>query len=359
VLFVVVGVACGGGGGDETPTPTAPATVEPTNTARPGGVSGSPTAEDEPATPTALPAGAEAPDPQTLSLERFEVPAGSRPHDVAPAPDGGVWFTAQGSGHLGWLDPDTGETRMVDLGPASAPHGVIEGPDGAAWITDSGQNAIVRVAWPEGTVRRFPLPPNRARANLNTATFDGEGVLWFTGQSGIYGSFDPAIETMNVYDAPGGRGPYGIATDPDGGVWMASLAGGYLGRIDVASGEMEVIEPPTPTGIRRVWADSAGMIWMSEWDAGAVGRYDPATGEWQEWTLPGSNPMAYSVWVDEHDRPWLTDFGADTVVLFDPGTEEFHSFELPGTPGNVRQMLGRPGEAWGAESATDHLVVVR
>ena len=25
---------------------------------------------------------------------------------------------------------------------------------------------------------------------------------------------------------------------------------------------------------------------------------------------------------------------------------------------NVRQMLGRPGEAWGAESGTDRLVVV-
>jgi len=28
-------------------------------------------------------------------------------HDVAPAPDGGVWFSAQRSGHLGWFDPKT------------------------------------------------------------------------------------------------------------------------------------------------------------------------------------------------------------------------------------------------------------
>ncbi|MFZ9298166.1 MAG: lyase, partial [Hylemonella sp.] len=26
-------------------------------------------------------------------------------HDLAPAPDGGVWFTAQASGHLGWVSP--------------------------------------------------------------------------------------------------------------------------------------------------------------------------------------------------------------------------------------------------------------
>ena len=29
------------------------------------------------------------------------------------------------------------------------------------------------------------------------------------------------------------------------------------------------------------------------------------------------------------------------------------------TPANVRQLLGRPGEVWGAESGVDKLVVVR
>jgi virginiamycin B lyase len=101
------------------------------------------------------------------------------------------------------------------------------------------------------------------------------------------------------------------------------------------------------------------MIWVSHWDAGQVGRYNPDTGEWSEWPLPGNGPRAYSVYVDEFDAVWLTDFTADSIVRFDPSTETFQSYDLPGTPGNVRQMLGRPGEAWGAESATDHLVVVR
>jgi len=46
-------------------------------------------------------------------------------------------------------------------------------------------------------------------------------------------------------------------------------------------------------------------------------------------------------------------------VRFDPKTETFDSFPLPDSPGNVRQLLGRPGEVWGAESAADRLVVVR
>ena len=32
-------------------------------------------------------------------------------HDVAPAPDGGVWFSAQRSGDLGWFDPKTARCR--------------------------------------------------------------------------------------------------------------------------------------------------------------------------------------------------------------------------------------------------------
>ena len=78
-------------------------------------------------------------------VQEYAVPAGSHPHDVAPAADGGIWFTAQAAGYLGWLDPNTGDIRQIALGPRSAPHGVIVGPDGAPWVTDGGQNAIVRV----------------------------------------------------------------------------------------------------------------------------------------------------------------------------------------------------------------------
>src|SRR3970282_2436029 len=78
-------------------------------------------------------------------IKEYPVPSGTHPHDVAPALDGGVWYTAQHTGGLGHLDPKTGKTRHIPLGAGSAPHGVIVGPDGAPWITDSGLNAIVRV----------------------------------------------------------------------------------------------------------------------------------------------------------------------------------------------------------------------
>src|SRR6476620_7245421 len=60
----------------------------------------------------------------------FPVQAGDHPHDVAPAPDGTVWYTGQRAGVLGRLDPKTGGVERIPLGKGSAPHGVIVGPDG-------------------------------------------------------------------------------------------------------------------------------------------------------------------------------------------------------------------------------------
>jgi len=297
---------------------------------------------------------------QQYPTKVYDVPDGARPHDVAPAPNGLVWYTAQRQGALGILDPETGETKHVPLGEGSAPHGVIQGPDGAAWITDGGQNAIVRYDPVTEKVSVYTLPDDVDYANLNTGTFDGQGVHWFTGQAGIIGRYDPMLNDMVVMKAPRGRGPYGIATTPLGEVYFASLAGSYLGRIDLDMDMLNVIDPPTQgQGARRVWSDSNSVIWVSEWNSGQLSRYTPYDGSWKSYKLPGDQPKAYAVYVDERDIVWVSDFGANAVLSFDPKTEEFTGvYPGSGPNANVRQILGRPGEVWLPESGTDRLMVI-
>ena len=355
MAWLALAAACSG---DDTPAAnvTATETVGPTATASPAGSTPGPVSTPQP-TPQATGSPEGVPLPR---VQEYAVPAGSRPHDVAPAADGGVWYTAQGSGRLGWLDPTTGEVREIPLGAGSAPHGVIVGADGAAWVTDSGLNAIVRVDPEDDGVRLFPLPAGRANSNLNTAAFDDRGILWFTGQSGVYGRLDPMSGAVEVWDAPRGRGPYGIAATPDGRVFYASLAGSYIAAIDTETGDLTVIDPPTTNqGARRVWSDSTGRIWVSEWYSGQLSRYDPANGEWRAWRLPGQGPQAYAVYVDERDIVWVSDFGANAMVSFDPVSEQFTVHELPSANGSIRQILGRPGEVWGAESGAGKLIVFR
>lgn len=296
-----------------------------------------------------------------VEVDRYPVPDGAHPHDVAPQPGGGpVWYTAQHQGALGRLDPDTGETRHIPLGDGSRPHGVIVGPGGDAWVTDGGLNAIVRVDTETLEVTSHPLPDDTGYANLNTAAFDGAGRLWFTGQSGIYGRLDPDSGAMDVFDAPRGSGPYGITGTPGGGIFFASLAGSYVGRVDTKSGEVTVLEPPTAgQGARRVWSDSTGRIWVSEWHSGQLSRYNHDAGSWESWKLPGERPRTYAVYVDHRDDVWVSDFGANAVLRFDPETEEFESWPSPRPGAAVRQILGREDEVWAPESGTDTLVRYR
>jgi len=161
-----------------------------------------------------------------------------------------------------------------------------------------------------------------------------------------------------VFRAPLGEGPYGITTTPSGAVYYASLAGSYVGRIDVRTGKVTVLRPPTVgQGARRAWSDSRGRIWISEWNAGKLGMY-PSRRRWREWRVPGANPLPYAVFVDDRNKVWLSDFAANALVRFDPVTSKFTRVPLPSPDAAVRQILGRPGEVWGAESGADKLVVV-
>ena len=296
-----------------------------------------------------------------VKIQAFDLPKdGGYPHDVAVDASGMVWYTAQRAGKLGRLDPATGKVDLVPLGDGAAPHGVIIGPDGAPWVTESGRNSIVRVDPQTLGAKAWPLPQDRGYVNLNTASFDGRGRIWFTGQNGVYGRLDPKDDAMKVWDAPRGRGPYGIATTPDGQVYYASLAGSHIARVDLDTGAATVIDPPTKDqGARRVWSDSKGVIWVSEWNSGQVSRFDPKTGGWKQWKLPGERPRAYAVYVDPDDKVWLSDWGANAMVRFDPATEKFEAFPHDKPNANVRQILGRPGEVWAPESGTSRLVVYR
>lgn len=357
-----VAVGCGS---TSQPPPAEPtqASLSPTSSG-----AGAPAATGATTTPppTAAALVPASPSPAASSkLTEYPVKRGSGPHDVAPAPDGTVWYTGQRNGTLGRLDPTTGTFDEIALGSGSSPHGVIVASDGGAWVTDSGRDEIQRVDPKSGDIQRFPLP-GKPGANLNTAAFDGRGNLWYTGQNGWYGSVDPRSAKVDLYSAPRGRGPYGITGTPGGDIYYASLAGNHIAKVNLDTGAATPIAPPTPNaGPRRVWSDSQGRIWVSEWNAGQVGLYDPATGAWKEWKLPGSRPQCYAVFVDERDIVWLTDFGANAIVRFDPVTEQFTSFPLGPDTASVRQLLGRPGEVWGSRStggasgSGDVLVVVR
>ena len=133
----------------------------------------------------------------------FPISAGIGLHDLAPARDGTVWFTAQGKGMLGRLDP-TGMAaiKTVSLGQGAAPHGVTIGPDGAPWITEGGQNAIARVD-PAISRSRCSACPKSSPPPISTpACSTRKAPTGSPASPGYYGRLKPRIGEMDVFRAP-------------------------------------------------------------------------------------------------------------------------------------------------------------
>src|SRR5258708_12359481 len=64
-------------------------------------------------------------------VKYYPVAAGMGSRDVAPAPDGTIWFCGQLNGTLGRLDPRDGSFKLIRLGNPSTPPPLSTGPPAA------------------------------------------------------------------------------------------------------------------------------------------------------------------------------------------------------------------------------------
>ena len=277
-----------------------------------------------------------------------------------PAPDGGVWYTGQHDGTLGHLDPATGDVRddpaRCRVRAARRHH-------------RAGRRRLDHRRRPErdrpGRCRRPTRSrPSRCRrtgrgANLNTAVFDTDGILWFTGQTGIYGRLDPATGAMEVFDAPEGRGPYGITATPSGDIWYASLAGSHIAHDrpgDRRGDDRRAAdaEPGRPPGLVRLPRPDLGQ---------RVGRRPgrrPRPGDRRVEGVAAPRRRAAGLRrLRRRPRHRLADrLRRERDRPIRPVDRDVRLRRAAERDAAVRQLLGRPGEVWGAESARDKLVLV-
>ena len=249
------------------------------------------------------------------------MPAGSRPHDVAPAADGGVWYTAQGAGELGWLDPATGQTREV---------AARRGLGAARRDRRPGRRPLDHRRRPERDRPRRPAPRDGRSASRCRPAAGREpqhrGLRPARRASGSPGrAASTAARPGDGRDARLRRarraGPVRHRDDA-GGRRLLRLARRQPHRAGSTSrpAQATVLEPPTRgQGARRVWSDSQGRIWVSEWNAGQLAALRPgARGAGASGSCRAPAPQPYAVYVDERDVVWLSDFGANALVRFDP-----------------------------------------
>ena len=220
-------------------------------------------------------------DVQSEKFEEYHVPGrDSLPFALAEGPDGMMWYTATGTGTVGYIDPIDGSLTQV-IGPdrpLEAPEALLfedESEGGGLWITEHTGFAVVR--------------------------------------------YDPVLDTLARYEVRDADAlPFGMAFDRYGNVWFAQHTVDVIGVIDPRSGNMAEVEVPTATSfVQFLESDGDGNIWFAEQRGGKVGAISiserPST-----YSAPDrqeADPLAYEVRYADLVSPLMA-LGALSASLF-------------------------------------------
>ena len=230
-------------------------------------------------------ASADAPVPD---IREWAVPwDASRPRDPFVDPKGRVWFVGQEGNYVAYLDPATGRFERYEVDAGTHPHNLVVDTTGMIWFTGNRNGRLVRLDPASRKLTTYPIPDGEI-GDPHTMIFDRAGNAWFTAQqAGAVGRFEAATGTFRFWRTGAGTRPYGIVADGGGRIWFDLFGTNELGAIDPKSLAMKRYPLPDGARPRRIGVTSDGMVWYGDYARGYLGRLDPATGAVREYALPG------------------------------------------------------------------------
>jgi streptogramin lyase len=149
-------------------------------------------------------------------------------YDLAPGPDGNMWFTECGvlagaTCKLGKITPAGALTEFPDVPYAK---NLTAGPDGNVWFTEDTHNFIGRIT-PGGVVTQYPIPGFNNGGSV-PITVGPDQKIWF-GEGDRIGVLDPSTGSIVDYPLGGLFRPSSLVVGSDGNLWFTEVQ--QIGRI--------------------------------------------------------------------------------------------------------------------------------
>lgn len=287
------------------------------------------------------------PEPQ-LKDHNADWMKGTRPRDPFADQKGRVWFVGQTGNYIGRINSD-GTIQKFEIDAGTNPHNIVIAPNGTPWYTGNRNGRLVKMDPETGKITTYMISDTSVR-DPHTMIFDQKGNAWFTAQrSAAVGHFDTKTEKFTIFKFPRGTNPYGIVVDNNGRPWFDLFGTNKIGTIDPVKMEVkEYVLPAERSRPRRVEVTSDGAVWYGDYSRGFLGRLDPKTGQTEEWALPGgAGSLPYGMAVDDQDRIWVAETGPTMpvkLVAFNTKKKVFeHNIPLgDATPNSVRHMQFDP-----------------
>ena len=239
--------------------------------------------------------------------------------------DGKVWFTDIPEGRIGYVDPRSGGTGIVEF-PAITP----------------------------ATARNYPI----------TLDVDaGNGVWAAVSNKNVLVRYDQETGGFDVHDLPTkDSGPFAVAVDGRGDVWFSQQSAGQIGRLDPASGNVTEIAPAEPLAApETVTFGRGGGMWIAEHEeGGGIARYDPYLGAFERVASPDPAAFPNSASTDGLGNVWFALHTVDKIAAHDPHRGETIAVPIP-TAGSWVQFttVDEDGNVWFAEQKPNKLAMVK
>jgi streptogramin lyase len=274
-------------------------------------------------------------------------PRDVQPHDCVVDSHGIVWYNDIGGGHLGRLNPKTGEikewtTPILKPGLPDGSRDIELDKDGNVWLGMLHQEAIARfdTKTEKFTTWNFPSEgiPTTGAGNV-LLTINPDGTVWFKTSSSLKAyKLDPRTGKVVSYETS--NNTYGSATNSQGNLYLLNLNVHTMGELDAKTGKLAVYPVPTPrSGPRRGRTDSQDRLWYGAYYTGKVGMFDTKTKQFKEWDIP---PAPYSgcyyAMIDHKGEVWCGSELTDSAYRLDTATGQVTSYLLPTLEANIQRI---------------------
>ncbi len=291
-------------------------------------------------------------------ISEWAVPTPRFARDPAPGPDGNIYITVMSGNRIARFDVKAQRFNEWELPEGAQPHGLLVAPGGKVFYTGNGNGTIGELDPATGKVKEHRTPSGGG--GPHTLVLDDQGNIWFTGQSGGYvAKLERQSGRITEYRMRGG--PYGLALDRQGNVWVCRMSADRLGKLDPRTGRASELDMGAGSRPRRIAAAPDGSLWVTLYGNGRLAHVDPVANKvLKEYPMPaGANGGPYAVTIDGAGRVWANELQTDTVALLDPKTEKFQVFRLPSKGVGIRKaIIDAEGRYWYMGSHNGRLGVI-
>jgi YVTN family beta-propeller protein len=202
------------------------------------------------------------------------VPTGEGPHELAVSKDGRYAYVANyGTGgkpgsSLSVIDLRAKTENRVDLSPLQRPHGITVAPDGNVYFTAEGSKAVGRLD-PASKKVDAQYPTGQVGTHMVLFTPDGSRMITANIGSDCISIMKHGSEPVHVET---GKGPEGFDLSPDGReVWVANSRGGSITVVDLNAGQVtDTIDIGTKRSNRLKFTPDGKFVLVSDMEAGQL-----------------------------------------------------------------------------------------